>query len=150
MLAAQLTQLHDGAIPALAETLAVVDGADDTLTAGLARLDEPGAAAWAALAGAVGGTPLAARVTEAAGAVRTGALTEDHLAALAGARSALLGAAHDALLDRLDTALGRSRAPWAATPAAPAASLPALAGARAWLHELALAGWRGADHELLS
>ncbi|MBF5032852.1 hypothetical protein IRY44_24150 [Micromonospora sp. ANENR4] len=150
MLAAQLTQLHDGTIPALAETLAVVDGADDTLTAGLARLDEPGAAAWAALAGAVGGTPLGARVTEAAGAVRTGALTEDHLAALAGARAALLGAAHDALLDRLDTALGRLRAPWAAAPEAPAAPPPALAGAQAWLHELALAGWRGADHELLS
>ncbi|MGJ3226047.1 hypothetical protein ACQEUV_11865 [Micromonospora aurantiaca (nom. illeg.)] len=150
MLAAHLTRLHDGTIPGLAETLAVVDRADDTLTAGLARADEPGAAAWAALAAAVGGTPLAERAGAAAGAVRTGALAEDHLAALAGARAALLGAAHDALLDRLDTALGRPRAAWTAAPDDTAVSPPALAGARAWLHELALAGWRGTDHELLS
>ncbi|MCZ7437651.1 hypothetical protein O7598_14690 [Micromonospora sp. WMMC241] len=193
MLAAQLTQLHDDAPAGLAEALAVVDGIDDTLTRGLARVAEPDAAAWAALAEAVGGTPLAERAGEAVRAATTGGLTEEHLAVLAGARAALLGAVHDALLDRLDTALHRSRVPWAAatgiptvvtsdappgvtsagtppdattdappgvtsagTPpeeasvGRPADAAPARAGARAWLHELTLAGWRGADHELLS
>ncbi|MFG1674564.1 hypothetical protein [Micromonospora sp. NPDC049282] len=172
MLAAQLAQLHDDAPAGLAEALAVVDGVDDTLTRGLARIGEPDAAAWAALAGAVGGTPLADRAGEAVRAATTGALTEEHLAVLAGARAALLGAVHDALLDRLDTALHRSRSRWAAAtgtpqsgdaahrqaagdeerggPGAPSTAAPARAGARAWLHELALAGWRGADHELLS
>ncbi|WFE40313.1 hypothetical protein [Micromonospora sp. WMMD998] len=168
MLAAHLTQLDDGLPPGLAETLAVVDGVDDTLTRGLARPGEPDAAAWAALAAAVGGTPLAERAAEAVRAATTGALTDAHLAVLAGARAALLGAAHDALLHRLDEALHRSRSPWATTPpgsatgspfdATPSGSpsgtapddSPGRAGARAWLHELALAGWRGADHELLS
>ncbi|MFI5833677.1 hypothetical protein ACIA5A_08355 [Micromonospora sp. NPDC051300] len=202
MLAAQLTQLDADAPAGLDEALAVVDAVDDTLVRGLARVAEPDAAAWAALAGAVAGTPLADRAAEAVRAAATGALTEEHLAVLAGARAALLGAVHDALLDRLDTALHRSRSRWAAatgTPAVtsagtppntaggtpaeavlagtpadaglgdtppeaalagtpaqaapermPAEGGPARAGARAWLHELALAGWRGADHELLS
>ncbi|SCG40360.1 hypothetical protein [Micromonospora humi] len=201
MLAAQLTQLHDDAPAGLAQALAVVDGVDDTLTRGLARVAEPDAAAWAALAEAVGGTPMAARAGEAVRAATTGALTEEHLTVLAGARAALLGAVHDALLDRLDTTLHRSRVPWAAAtgtppdttdagaptgataPGAPtgtatgtaadaipgaaavatapgppigtatgrpADAAPARAGARAWLHELTLTGWRGADHELLS
>ncbi|MEV0005333.1 hypothetical protein AB0H28_24025 [Micromonospora sp. NPDC050980] len=160
MLAAHLTRLHQDAPAGLAEALAVVDGVDDALTRGLARIAEPDATALTALAGAVGGTPLAERAGEAARAATTGALTEAHLAVLAGARAALLGAVHDALLDRLDTALHRSRVPWAAAtapgpptgavPGQPADAAPARAGARAWLHELALAGWRGADHELLS
>ncbi|GAB3077759.1 hypothetical protein [Micromonospora schwarzwaldensis] len=153
MLAAQLTQLDDDAPAGLAEALAVVDAVDDSLTRGLARLSEPDAAAWTALATAVDGTPLAERTAEAVRAATTGALTEEHLAVLVGARAALLGAVHDALLDRLDTALHRSRGPWLAAPsdAAPAPGVtPALAGARAWLHELTLAGWQGADHELLS
>ncbi|WBB76568.1 hypothetical protein O7602_13990 [Micromonospora sp. WMMD1128] len=173
MLAAHLTQLDDGLPPGMAEALTVVDGVDDTLTRGLARPGEPDAAAWAALAAAVGGTPLAEPAAEAVRAATTGALTDAHLAVLAGARAALLGAAHDALLNRLDEALHRSRSPWAAAPpdsaagsrsdaepsgsssdtepsGSPPDDSPGRAGARAWLHELALAGWRGADHELLS
>ncbi|MFI7214967.1 hypothetical protein [Micromonospora maritima] len=150
MLAAHLARLTDGEVPGLAETLAVVDGVDDALTHGLARMSEPDAAAWAALAGAVAGTPLADPTAEAVRAATTGAPTEAHLAVLAGARAALLGAAHDALLDRVDSALGRARAPWAAAPDLAPDPSGAVAGARAWLHELALAGWRGADHDLVS
>ncbi|WP_089154006.1 hypothetical protein [Micromonospora sp. NBS 11-29] len=150
MLAAQATQLDDAPIPGFAETLAVVDGVDDSLVNGLARVGEADAAAWAALADAVGGTPLSDRAADAVRAATTGTLTQEHLAVLAGARAALLGAAHDALLDRVDTALGRSRTPWATTPASPSDPSAAPAGARAWLHEVALAGWRGADHELVS
>ncbi|WP_433280070.1 hypothetical protein [Micromonospora sp. CA-244673] len=150
MLAAQLAQLRDAAPTGLAEALDVVTGVDDALTRGLARVGEADAAALAALAGAVAGTPLAGRVAEAVGAATAGALTEDHLAALAGARSALLGAAHDALLDALDAALGRRRSPWTGPDAGIPEPAAALAGARAWLHEIALAGWRGVDHELVA
>ncbi|MEU1688332.1 hypothetical protein [Micromonospora sp. NPDC005707] len=150
MLAAQLAQLRDAAPTGLAEALDVVTGVDDALTRGLARVGEADAAALAALAGAVAGTPLAGRVAEAVGAATAGALTEDHLAALAGARSALLGAAHDALLDALDAALGRRRSPWTGPDAGVPEPAAALAGARAWLHEIALTGWRGVDHELVA
>jgi hypothetical protein len=126
MLAAQLAQLR-GAVPAgLPEALDVVADVDDVLTRGLAR------------------------VAEAVAAATAGAVTEEHLAALAGARSALLGAAHDALLDALDAALSRHRTPWTGPGLGIPEPAPALAGARAWLHEVALTGWRGVDHELVS
>ncbi|AEV85937.1 hypothetical protein ACWT_4918 [Actinoplanes sp. SE50] len=140
MLADALRGLPDG----FAGTLALVDGVDDTLTQGLARADP---AALEALVPAFAGSPLAERVTEAIGKIVAGTVTDEHLLTLAGARTALLGAAHDALRDSLDTALGRARAPWSATPAA-TDSGQVLAGARSWLRELAIAGWRGVDHEL--
>ncbi|NUP65593.1 MAG: hypothetical protein HOW71_25865, partial [Nonomuraea sp.] len=88
-----------------------------------------------------------------------------------GGRAALFGAVHDALLTRLDHALGRTRAEWPPTP--PATALTAdgadgtggvdgaagvgggvpenvLAGCRVWLRELAITGWRGVDHDLVS
>ncbi|MEU5940219.1 hypothetical protein ABZ807_13705 [Micromonospora sp. NPDC047548] len=150
MLGTQLAILRDGSPVGLPDALDVVAGFDDTLTHGLARVGEQDAAALAALAGALATTPFGDRVAEAVGTVTTGSVAPEDLAALAGARSALLGAAHDALLGQLDTALGRDRAPWTASAVPPAAAAPVLAGARAWLHEVALTGWRGVDHELLS
>ncbi|MET8907774.1 hypothetical protein [Micromonospora sp. NPDC004551] len=150
MLAAQLAQLRAAAPAGMAEALDVITGVDDALVRGLARVGEADATALTALAGAVSGTPLAGRVAEAVGAATSGALTEDHLAALAGARSALLGAVHDALLDALDAALGRHRSPWTGPGAGAPEPAAAPAGARAWLHELALTGWRGVDHDLVS
>ena len=129
------------------ETLAVIDGLDDALVHGLARIDEERAAALETFAAAFAGSPLADRVTDAIGKVVAGTVTDDHLAVLAGARSALTGAVHDALLSGLDEALGRVREPWTA-PAAPAPAGQVLAGGRSWLRELAIAGWRGVDHEL--
>ncbi|MFI7541923.1 hypothetical protein [Actinoplanes sp. NPDC049599] len=131
----------------LAEALALVDGLDDALVHGLARLDEVRAAALEALAAACSATPLGDRVAEAIGKIVAGTVTDEHLAALAGARAALLGAAHDALLAEVDGALGRAREPWSAA-AVPADPGHLLAGARSWLRELALAGWRGVDHEV--
>ncbi|GAA1580909.1 hypothetical protein [Actinoplanes couchii] len=131
----------------LDEAFALIDGLDDTLVHGLARIDEERAAALESLAAAFTGSPLAARVTDAIGKIVAGTVTDEHLAVLAGARSALLGAVHDALLGGLDEAHGRTRAPWS-VPAAPAASGPLLAGGRSWLRELAIAGWRGVDHEV--
>ncbi|WP_436530593.1 hypothetical protein [Actinoplanes sp. HUAS TT8] len=143
MLADALRSTPDG----LPEALALVDGLDDALVHGLARIDEERAAALETLAAAFGGSPLGDRVTDAIGKIIAGTVTDDHLATLAGARAALLGATHDALLSGLDTALGRSRAEASAAPAV-TDSGQLLAAGRSWLRELAIAGWRGVDHEL--
>ncbi|MCF0092389.1 hypothetical protein [Micromonospora sp. MH99] len=149
MRGAQVARLH--AVPAgLSDALDVVAGFDDALADGFGRIGERGAAALAALADAVAGTPLGDPVTAAVDAVTAGSVAPEHLAALAGARSALLGAAHDALLGQLDEAVGRTRSPWTTPTSRPAETPPALAGARAWWHEVAVTGWRGVDHELLS
>jgi hypothetical protein len=133
----------------LDEAFALVDGIDDALVHGLARLDDERAAALEALVAAFSAAPLGERVTEAIGKIISGTVTDEHLAVLAGCRVALLGAAHDALLTGLDTALGRTREPHptAAQTNAAAAGHPT-AGSRSWLRELAIAGWRGVDHEL--
>jgi hypothetical protein len=131
----------------LDEVLALVDGLDDALVHGLARLDDERAAALEAVAAAFSGSPLADRVAEAVGKIVAGTVTDDHLAALAGCRVALLGAAHDALIAGLDTALGRAREPYRAA-AGVAEPSHLTAGSRSWLRELAIAGWRGVDHDL--
>ncbi|MFG1945931.1 hypothetical protein [Nonomuraea sp. NPDC048826] len=148
MLAMQLTGLAGGPPAGLAEALELVDGFDDVLSHGLGRTGEQRGAAIAALAGAVAATPLGDRAAEAAGKVSAGSVGGEHLVALAAARAALLGAAHDALLAHLDESLGRQRERWSAP--APADPVPdnQLAGCRSWLHELAITGWRGVGHDL--
>ncbi|RGA06973.1 hypothetical protein DI270_000465 [Microbispora triticiradicis] len=151
MLAVQLAGLLDGDPEGTGEALALVDGFDDALVHGLARLSEERAEAPAALAGAFSATPIGDRLAEAAAKVASGSITEEHLTALAGGRAALFGAVHDALLADLDAALGRERAPWYPAPRSEqdtAANL--LGGARSWLRELAITGWRGVDHDLVS
>jgi hypothetical protein len=60
----------------------------------------------------------------------------------------LLGAVHDELSSQLDTAMGRTRV---AEPVLPVpAENPTDYGARSWLRELAITGWRGVDDDLLS
>jgi hypothetical protein len=151
MLGTQLAALLDGATPGVAEALGVTDGFDDALVHGFARLGGDRAAALTALAGALAATPLGPPVRDAAEKLAAGSVTGEHLTHLAGGRTALYGAVHDALLDRLDTALGRSRAAWAASAgSAEAAADNPLAGCRSWLQELAIAGWRGVDHDLVA
>ncbi|MEU6728140.1 hypothetical protein ABZ917_30920 [Nonomuraea wenchangensis] len=172
MLDLQLGELTAAGPEGVDETLGLVAGFDGALAHGFARIGEEPAAALAALAGAMAGGPLGERAAEAVDKVIAGSIGDEHLAVLAGARAALTGAVHDALLARLDTALGRARAPWEATPAAGAVSpgavspgavspgaapaagaeIPAnlLAGCRAWLRELAIAGWRGVDHDVVA
>ncbi|AQZ65440.1 unnamed protein product [[Actinomadura] parvosata subsp. kistnae] len=176
MLDVQLSELLGDAPAGVGEALDLVAGFDGALTHGLARIGEEPAAALAALAGALAGSPIGERVAEAVEKVTAGSVADEHLAALAGARAALFGAVHDALLTRLDTALGRTRAPWppASNPAGDSADGPAtadgsaggssneaagggagvpdnlLAGCRVWLRELAIVGWRGVDHDLVS
>ena len=143
------TLANPDAVDGLAAALDVVTGFDTVLVAGLLR---PGAAqvgALTALAHAMSGSPLAARVAEAVDKLVAGSAADDYLAALAGARSALLGAVHDALLDRVDEATGRSRAAWPQQAVAePRANLRA--ASRSWLSDLAIAGWRGIDHDLVA
>ncbi|GAA3145204.1 hypothetical protein GCM10010466_40330 [Planomonospora alba] len=151
MLAAQLAALPDGDPEGVQEALALVNGLDDALVHGLARLSAERAEAPAALAAALAGTPLGERLAESSEKVASGSVADEHLTALAGGRAALLGAVHDALLADLDAALGRERAPWQAAPEPEAdGAAHLLGGARSWLRELAITGWRGVDHDLVT
>jgi hypothetical protein len=150
MLDAQLSELLGDEPAGAGEALDLVAGFDDALTHGLARLGEEPAAALAAMAGALAGSPIGERVGEAVEKVAAGSVADEHLAALAGGRAALFGAVHDALLARLDAALGRTRAAWEPAEGKPEAPGNLLAGCRVWLRELAIVGWRGVDHDLVS
>ncbi|MFE2267095.1 hypothetical protein [Streptomyces griseosporeus] len=137
-------------VDGLDEALAAVDTFDRTLVAGLLRPQPAQAEGLFGLADAVAASPLAARVAEAADKTAAGAAGEDHFLALAAARAALLGAAHDALTARADEATGRTRAS-APAPAAPAEQTPnLLAAARSWLCDLARTGWQGLDHDVVA
>lgn len=152
MLGTQLASLLDGDTPGVAEALGVTDGFDDALVHGFARLGGERAAALTALAGALGATPLGPAAGDAAGKLTAGSVTGEHLTPLAGGRTALYGAVHDALLGRLDAALGRARAEWAGSAGSPEPEEDGnpLTGCRSWLQELAIAGWRGVDHDLVA
>ncbi|WP_238008230.1 hypothetical protein KZZ52_58075 [Dactylosporangium sp. AC04546] len=144
---ALLDNTEDEGLPEALDLLAAVD---EGLVAGFARVDEDRAAALTDLAGAFAGSPLADRVTEAVEKIAAGSIADEHLFALAAARVAILGAAHDALLVRADAALSRTRAAWSGEPGPAATAANLLAGSRSWLRELAITGWRGVDHDLVS
>ncbi|WP_405138690.1 hypothetical protein [Nocardia sp. NBC_01388] len=148
MQAVQLTALAD-APAGVTDALDVVSGFDTALVNGFARVSEPQGAALTALAGAVAGSPLTGAVAAAVSKVSTGAIGTDELTALAAARAAVLGSVHDALVEQADNTLGRKRFEWTTAPDAAAPS-PLAAGSRAWLGELAIAGWRGVDHDLVA
>ncbi|MFD5844595.1 hypothetical protein [Streptomyces chartreusis] len=138
------------AVDGLDEALAAVDGFDEVLVAGLLRPQPAQAHGLAALAEAVAGSPLAARVAEAAEKTAAGAAGEDHFVALAAARTALLGSVHDALVLRIEEAVGRPRDERSAAAAGDAeCAVNLLTAARSWLCDVARAGWQGIDHELV-
>lgn len=145
-----MSALYDGASEGAGEAIALVDGFDTTLVHGLARLDSERSQAVAALAAAFAASPLGDRVGEAAAKVTAGAVAEDALVALAGARAALLGAVHDDLVAALDTATKRERAPWPGESVKAGDADNLLSGVRSWLAELAIAGWRGVEDDLVS
>lgn len=152
MLGTQLAALHSdtlpGALPGVDEALDLIAGFDDALVNGFARLGEEHTAALVALARAVGGTPLGPPAAEAAEKIAAGSISEEHLTTLAGARTTLFGAVHDALLARFDSTLGRTRTAWQG--AQPRNTDPLTSACRSWLVELAITGWRGVDHDLAS
>ncbi|MEU5847139.1 hypothetical protein [Saccharopolyspora shandongensis] len=137
-------------VAGLDEALAAVDAFDRALIGGLLRPQPAQAAELAELADAVAGTPLAAAAAEAAEKAAAGAAGEDHFAALAAARTALLGSVHDALMARVAEATGRAAGddPVPTTGGEHGANL--LAAARSWLSDLARSGWRGIDHDVVS
>ncbi|MFC7930216.1 hypothetical protein [Streptomyces cinereoruber] len=144
-----LTDPLDG----LGEALDAVDAFDRVLVAGLLRPGPEQVDGLAALVDAVAGTPLATRVAEAADKAAAGAAGEDHFVALAAARTALMGSAHDALTARVADATGRPPAeptpPGSVDAVGEEPAAHVLAAARAWLCDLARAGWRGIDHDLV-
>lgn len=141
--------LADG-IDGLDEALAAVAAFDEVLAGGLLRPQPAQAAGLTGLAAAVAGTPLAARVAEAADKAVAGAAGEDHFVALAAARSALLGSVHDALTARVQQASGRPAGEWTAPRPAGPQPVNVLVAARSWLSDLARCGWRGIDHDVVS
>ena len=150
MLASQLESLLSTDRPGVEDALGLVTDLDAALLTGYGRPDPARDAALAALASAVAATPLADRVAVAAEAIAAGNITDDQLAAVAAARSALLGAVHDTLLSDVDTAIGRTRIEPEHVDAEPAADLAALRGAaRAWLTELAITGFTSVDETFI-
>ncbi|WP_406162607.1 hypothetical protein OG298_39045 [Streptomyces sp. NBC_01005] len=137
-------------ITGLDEALAAVDGFDRALVAGLLRPQPAQSAGLTGLAHAVAGTPLAARVAEAAEKAAGGAASEDHFVALAAARTALLGSVHDALMTRIEEATGRPRGEATAPQPAGHQAANLLTAARSWLSDLARSGWQGIDHDVVS
>lgn len=124
-------------------TRALVRGLDDALMAGFARLGPAHKDALDAVARAMRATPQGEAIAAVVAAIRGGPPSEAQLIQLAATRESLLGAMHDALMAQALAAVGRSPNP--ALPAvepteAPAAANGLLAGARQWLHEMALGG----------
>ncbi|GAA2266575.1 hypothetical protein GCM10010232_68680 [Streptomyces amakusaensis] len=146
MRADSLTATVDG----LDEALAAVDAFDLALEAGLLRPRPDRAEGLTGLARAVAGTPLAARVAEAADKAVAGAAAEDHFLALAAARAALLGSAHDALMTRVEEATGRPRGEESAPAHGERQAVNLHTAARSWLCDLARRGWRGIDHDVVA
>lgn len=135
----------------LDEAIAAIDAFDQALVAGLARPQPAQAAGLAHLAEAVAGTPLASRVAEAAEKAAAGVAGEDHFVALAAARTALLGAAHDALMAQVQEATGRSAsAAEAAQATGSETAKNLLTAARSWLSDLARVGWQGLDSDVVT
>ncbi|MFB7334869.1 hypothetical protein ACFC00_24935 [Streptomyces adustus] len=137
-------------ITGLDEALAAVDAFDRALVGGLLRPRPDQAAALTEFAQAVAGSPLAARVAEAAEKAAAGAAAEDHLVALAAARTALLGSVHDALVVRVEELTGRPHGGETAPASAGAQAANLLAAARSWLADLARTGWQGIDHDVVA
>lgn len=135
-------------IAGLDEALAVVDAFDDVLVAGLLRPQK--VAGLTELADAVAGSPLAARVAEAAEKTAAGAAGEEHFVSLAAARIAVFGSVHDAVFSRLVEATGRPQDEDPTRRVSETESPNLLAAARSWLADLARAGWQGIDHDLVS
>ncbi|CAM5246913.1 hypothetical protein GCM10010329_53530 [Streptomyces spiroverticillatus] len=144
------TDLLTEDLSGLAEALAAVDAFDRVLVDGLLRPGAAQAEGLAVLTRAVSGSPLAARVAQAAEKAAAGGGGEDDFVALAAARAALLGAVHDALMERVGEATGREPSGVDFPAQEPEGAANVLAAARSWLADLARTGWRGLDHEAVS
>nr|WP_173850015.1 hypothetical protein [Lentzea albidocapillata] len=137
-------------VDGLDEVLVAVAGVDQALAAGLLRPQAAQVAGLAALADAVAGSPLSARVAEAVEKAVAGAAGEEHFLSLAAARIALLGSVHDALMVRVGQATGRAQGDSSVPVPGRGQAENLVLAARSWLADLARAGWQGIDHDLVS
>nr|WP_176929871.1 hypothetical protein [Lentzea albidocapillata] len=137
-------------VDGLDEVLVAVAGVDQALAAGLLRPQPAQVAGLAALADAVTGSPLSARVAEAVEKAAAGAAGEEHFLSLAAARTALLGSVHDALMVRVEQATGRAQGGSSVPVPGGGQAENLVLAARSWLADLARAGWQGIDHDLVS
>ena len=147
MLPTQLSALTADPAPGVPEALDLAGSLDHGLADGLARVSP---SAFTGFVDAFSGSPLRDRVAEAVDKIAAGSVSDEHLFVLAGARSALFGAVHDALLGQADAALGRARLLWPGRAGDGVTAGNLLAGGRSWLRELAITGWRGVDHDLVT
>lgn len=132
-----LTTLPDG----VNEAFVLVERFDEALLHGFARLGEGHREQLEALAAVFNGSPLGDPVAEAVAAVGRSEFVARYFLALASARVALLGAAHDALVAQAREALDRpSPAVEEPSPLPTGRSATALASVQQWLTELAIAG----------
>ncbi|AGA30325.1 hypothetical protein [Singulisphaera acidiphila] len=125
------------------EAFDLVERFDETLLHGFARLGDEHRARLEPLAGVFAGSPLGPVVAEAFAAVGRNEFVARYFLALASARVALLGAAHDALVAQAHEALGRPSPTGEEPPPLPMGrSATALASVQQWLTELAIAGFK--------
>lgn len=136
------------------EAYNAVAAADGCLMVGFGRLGPDQTDALARLGRVAAGSPLGKPVAESLEAIGRNEFQDRHFVALAAARSALLGACHDALRAAAHETLGRK--PIAAAdphPPTPAGAEGPLASrqesARNWLMELALAGFNNLESATL-
>ena len=139
------------AVTAAEEALAAFD---EAFVTGFGRLSSANLEAIAALQRSFAATPLGPALAEAIAGIGRSEFLDRHFLVLAVARSALLGAAHDALLAQACAALARTAAePEESEPDTVQAPPPQvevwLESTRQWLMELALAGFANLDVDVL-
>jgi hypothetical protein len=137
--------------PGVAECLDLVEGLDDGLVHGFARLGDDQRRSLEAVAGVFAGSPLAPAMAEAVEAIERSEFMPRAFLALASARLAMLGAVHDALVAQAREALGRPAMPRTEQPARPTGPYSsAMASVQRWLMELAIAGFRQLEETTVS
>jgi len=138
----------------VSEADAALDGLDDALVGGFGRLSAANLEALHGLQRSFAATPLAGELAAAIAGISRSEFLDRHFLALAAARSAVLGAIHDALLEQACAALGRPLPAMEAIAAGAVQAAPPqvevwLESARHWLMELALAGFANLELEIL-
>ena len=125
------------------EALGLVERLDECLVHGFARLGDEPRGSLDAIVGAFDGSPLGPAVAEAVEALGRSEFMPRSFLAMASARVALLGAAHDALAGQARAEIGRTAVPRSEPAPRPAgASSSGMASVQQWLTELAIAGFR--------
>lgn len=123
------------------EALGLAERFDQALLHGFARLGDEHREQLESLTGTFAESPLGPALAEAVAAVGRNEFVPRSFLALASARVALLGAAHDALVAQARQVLGRPAPACEEQPLqSPGSTATALASVQQWLTELAIAG----------